>query len=69
MLISADFVKCNTTGSTGTNDEKLDQDFFDFILGTEQILSNKEDNKSSKKLGEDKLTINTLLQTLRQPAK
>jgi hypothetical protein len=61
LLILADFVKCNTMGSTSTNNKKLDQDFFDYIPGTEQIISNKEDNMSSKKLGAEKLTSITFI--------
>jgi hypothetical protein len=51
MLISADFFKNNSTGSAGNNEEKLEQDYFDHIPGTKQVLSNKEDNQGSKTLG------------------
>jgi hypothetical protein len=61
MLITAHFVKCNTTGSTGTNDYKLDQVFFNHIPGTKQVLSSKKDSKGWKKLGTDKLTSNTFI--------
>jgi hypothetical protein len=61
MLISADFVKCNSTGSAGNNDKKLKLYFFDYITGTDQVFSDKEDNQASKILGTDKLTSNTFI--------
>jgi hypothetical protein len=61
MLISAYFIKNNSTGSAGNNDEKLEQYFFDYIPGKEQVISNKEDNQGSKTLRTDKLTSNTFI--------
>jgi hypothetical protein len=61
MLIPADFLKCKVMGSTGTNDEKIDQDCFDSVPGTMQVLSNKEDTKNSQKLGTDKLMSNMFI--------
>jgi hypothetical protein len=35
MLISANFVKCNSPGSAENNDKKLEEDLFDYIPGTD----------------------------------
>jgi hypothetical protein len=48
-------------GSAGNNDKKHEQDFFDYIPETEQLLSNKEDNQGSNTLGTDKLKSNTFI--------
>ena len=61
MLITSDFVKNNSTGATTNNDDKLEDDFFDYIPGTEQVLLNKEDMQVTKTLGTDKLTSNTFI--------